>query len=134
VRNYACAAGTHNFEGEGVPPPPPVRILCLDFYVAGAIFPSMIKKKINKTTLDDLAGMVAKGFDSVEQRIDSVEQRMVTKDEFRSLESRVGKMDAKIDDIYDILARFEEGDILDLQKRVKILERTVKAMSKHIIG
>jgi len=27
----------------------------------------------------------------------------------------------------------EEGDILDLQNRIKILERTVKAMSKRLV-
>lgn len=110
----------------------------------------MVKKKERKVSLDDLAGMVAKGFDSVEQRIDSVEQRidsveqrMVTKDEFRvvrgefheandEFRSRFNKIESKIDDVYEILALFEEGDILDLQKRVKILEKTVRAIGKHL--
>ncbi|MBI2670076.1 MAG: hypothetical protein HYX20_02960 [Candidatus Yanofskybacteria bacterium] len=83
----------------------------------------MPNKNKKGVTLDDLANMVARGFESVEQR-------MVTKEEFQS---RTGKIEAKIDDIYEVLTRFEEGDILDLQHRIKILERTVKAIGKRLV-
>ena len=85
----------------------------------------MAKKKINGTTLDDLANMVAVGF-----------EQTATKEEmnlgFRELDRKISKIDSRADDIYEILARFEEGDILDLQRRIKILERAVRALGKHI--
>ena len=91
-------------------------------------------------TLDRLAGMVARGFgkteerfdhmegrlDRVDQRLDHVEQRLGT------VEQRLGTVDLKIDEVHEILARFEEGDILDLQKRIKILERAAKAIAKQV--
>ncbi len=78
-----------------------------------------------KITLESLARMVAEGF-----------EKTATKEEtnlrFNSIEQRLGKLDYRVDEIREILERFEEGDILDLQKRIKILERTVKAMAKHL--
>jgi len=86
----------------------------------------MSNNKINATTLDDLATMVAKGF---EQNADDLNN---LKSELGEVRREVGTLKFKVDDIYEILARFEEGDILDLQKRIKILERTVKAMAQHL--
>ena len=89
----------------------------------------MDKKNNKGTTLDDLANMVARGFDDVEKR-------MVTKDEFNSLRGelhslskKVDKLDYQVDEVYDILKRFEENDILNLQKRVHILEKAVRALA-----
>ncbi len=95
----------------------------------------MAKSK-NKATLDILANMVAKGFESVEDK-------MATKIELKELEAKmdlgfddlgkkIEKVDSRVDEVYEILARFEEGDILDLQKRIKILERAVKALSRQV--
>lgn len=89
----------------------------------------MVKENNKGTTLDGLAHMVAKGFDDIEKR-------MVTKDEFNSrlgsLEKKVDKLDYQVSEVYDILKRFEENDILNLQKRVQILEKAVRAMSKQL--
>ena len=93
----------------------------------------MIKNSNNKVTLEvlndslgNLAGMVAKGFDDIERR-------MVTKDEFNSrlgsLEKKVDKLDYQVSEAYDILKRFKENDILNLQKRVQILEKAVRALA-----
>ncbi|MEK7154479.1 MAG: hypothetical protein AAB792_02900 [Patescibacteria group bacterium] len=94
----------------------------------------------NKATLDTLAHMVAKGFESIATKEDlkelatkkellGVEYRLTEK--IDSVDQKVNKVDNRVDEVYEILARFEEGDILDLQKRVKILERTVKALSRQ---
>lgn len=89
----------------------------------------MTKENNKGVTLDDLANMVASGFDGVDRKFEDIEKRMVTKDEFRSLEKKVDKLDFQVDEIYDILKRFEENDILNLQKRVQILEKAVRALA-----
>ena len=112
----------------------------------------MPDKKTKGITLDDLAHMMAKGFDSVDQRFDSIDQRFESVDErfdsvdqrFESLEQRmatkegleavrqelkrdIGRVDSRVEEVYDIVSNLEQGEILDLQKRVKVLERTAKA-------
>lgn len=86
----------------------------------------MANKNKKGVTLDTLANMVARGFESTP-----------TKEEmsagFREVNQRIAKVDSRVDDIYEIITRFEEGDILDLQHRIKILERAVKAMGKRLV-
>ena len=99
-------------------------------------------------TLDKLAGMVAKGFESAatkeslkelatKEELNGVETRMKSgfenmEERLGGVEQRLGKIEYRTDEIYEILARFEEGDILDLQNRIKILERAVRALGKQI--
>ena len=80
------------------------------------------ENKNGKMTLDNLAGIVSR-------RFDEIEGCMVTKDEFRTLDKKVDKIDFRVDEMYDILKRFEENDILNLQKRVQILEKAVRALA-----
>jgi len=86
----------------------------------------MVKKNNNAITLDELASMVSGGFDNIEKR-------MVTKDEFNDfrfdVNKRLGKLEFQVDEMHDILKRFEENDILNLQKRVQILEKAVRALA-----
>ena len=91
----------------------------------------MVKNNTNKVTLEvlndslgNLAGMVAKGFENT-----------VSKQEFNvrfaSLEKKVDKLDFQVDEVHDILKRFEENDILNLQKRVQTLEKAVRALASQ---
>lgn len=93
----------------------------------------MKQRKTNGTTLDSLANMVARGFESVDKKFDDMDKRMVTKDEFNSrlnsLDKKVDKLDYQVDEVYDILKRFEENDILNLQKRVQTLEKAVRSLA-----
>ncbi len=93
----------------------------------------MVKNNSNGTTNEDLAGMISRGFQDMEARL-------VSKDEFHnrlggletrfvSLEKKVDKLDYQVSEVYDILKRFEENDILNLQKRVQILEKAVRALA-----
>lgn len=86
----------------------------------------MVNKNKKGVTLDGLASMVARGFENTP-----------TKEEmsagFREVNQRIAKIDSRVDDIYEIITRFEEGDILDLQNRIKILERAVKAIGKRLV-
>ena len=98
----------------------------------------MVKKNNNGVTLDGLANMVAKGFDDIEKRMvtkdefHSLEDEFYSlKDEFHSLNKKFDKLDYQVDEVYDILKRFEENDILNLQKRVQNLERAVKALANQ---
>lgn len=89
------------------------------------------KVKNGKMTLDKLARMVAGGFDrtatkdEMNSRFDFVETRL------KDVEKKVDKLDYQVDESYDILKRFEENDILNLQKRVQILEKAVRSLAKQ---
>lgn len=87
-----------------------------------------MKNKNKKMTLDKLAGMISR-------RFDDIEDEMVTKNEFSDFRSeinkRLDKVEYQVDEVYDILKRFEENDILNLQKRVQILEKAVRALASH---
>lgn len=78
-------------------------------------------------TLDKLANMVAKGFENTatKQDIQDVNRRI------DSLEKKVDNLDFKVDEMHDILERFEETDILNLQKRVFVLEKAVRALANQ---
>ncbi len=90
------------------------------------MFTYVPNKNKKGVTLDDLANMVARGFESTATKDD-------LKELGRGLEQKIAKIDSRVDDIYEILTRFEEGDILDLQNRIKILERAVKAIGKRLV-
>ena len=93
----------------------------------------MTKQKTNGITLDDLALMVAKGFEHTASDLDIVKQDVSgLKQDMTEVKQKVSRLDYRIEEMHEILTRFEEGDILDLHKRIKILERTVRAMSKYI--
>jgi polyhydroxyalkanoate synthesis regulator phasin len=79
-------------------------------------------------TLDRLARMVASGFDEMGKRMDT----LATKAELAAVDRRVGKVEFRVDEIHDILKRFEEQDILNLQRRVHILEKAVKALANQL--
>ena len=83
----------------------------------------MENRKNKKLTIEDLAGMVARGFDKSDKKFDSLEY--VLKD----MNKRLGNVEYQVDEAYDILKRFEENDILNLQKRVQILEKAVRALA-----
>ncbi len=83
------------------------------------------ENKAGKMTIEKLAHMVARGF-----------EKTATKDEvnslrgdFHYLSKKVDKLDFQIDEMYDILKRFEENDILNLQKRVQVLEKAVRSLA-----
>jgi len=81
------------------------------------------ENKNGKITLEKLAGMVASGFGQTDKRFDSLDT------EFYDVKSRLGKVEYQVDEVHDILKRFEENDILNLQKRVQILEKAVRALA-----
>ena len=89
----------------------------------------MVKKDNNGITLEDLANMVAKGFENTTTKEDLKELRVELKGDIHSLSKKVDKLDFQIDEVHDILKRFEESDILNLQKRVQILEKAVRALA-----
>ena len=105
-----------------------------NFYCSAILF-NMKQEKANGTTLDDLANMVARGFEGVDKRFEDMGKRMVIKEEFNtrigSLDKKVDKLDYQMGEVYDILKRFEENDILNLQKRVQILEKAVRALATN---
>lgn len=75
----------------------------------------MPKEKIvkKKTTIDDLAIMIGKGFSHVDKRFEQVDKRLSSLGE--------GQEDIKMK-LDNVAYRFE---LVELQKRVEILERRV---------
>ena len=83
------------------------------------------ENKKGKMTLDRLAGMVARGFEKTATKEDLKE----VKNKLAEHDARFGKLEYQVDEMYDILKRFEENDILNLQKRVQILEKAVRSLA-----
>lgn len=88
----------------------------------------MIKKnkKVNKKiTIDDLAVMVANGFESIEARMATKEDLKVVATDLKNLETRLsGKIEGinnRIDDMYLNTVKYAEFNAL--KKRVDILEK-----------
>ena len=91
----------------------------------------MVKNNNKGTTLDDLANMVARGFENTATKDDLKELRLELKGDIYGLAKKVDKLDFQMDEVHDILKRFEENDILNLQKRVQILKKTVRALATN---
>jgi predicted nuclease with TOPRIM domain len=90
------------------------------------------KKENNngKMTLDKLAGMVARGFGRTTSDLVEVKNKLREHDRrFSEHDKRFDKLEFKIDEVQDALERLEESDILNLQKRVQILEKAVRALA-----
>ncbi len=81
------------------------------------------ENKNGKITLEKLAGMVARGFDRTTADLFEVKNKLSEHDK------RFNKLEFQVDEMYDILKHFEENDILNLQKRVQILEKAVRALA-----
>ncbi len=88
----------------------------------------MLKSVHREVTLEDLANMVAKGFDNVPTKEEVNIQFGIVYARFDSVEKRLSRVEYHVDEVYDILKRFEENDILSLQKRVRILEKAVRSL------
>ena len=90
------------------------------------------ESKNSKMTLDKLAGMVARGFDKTTTDISKVKLDISgIKIKLSEHDKRFDKMEFKIDEVKDALERLEESDILNLQKRVQILEKALRALASQ---
>ncbi|MDP3764520.1 MAG: hypothetical protein Q8Q95_02775 [bacterium] len=72
-----------------------------------------------KTTIEDLARMVARGFNSVESKITSIENKMATKEQLDKVEKHLGE---RIDNIEKIILKQQGEQIKGLERRVNRLE------------
>jgi len=88
----------------------------------------MIKNKNSGVTLDELANMVARGFENTATKRDILD----VNSRIDNLEKKVDKLDFQVDEVYDILKRFEESDTLNLQKRVQVLEKAVRSLASQL--
>ena len=91
------------------------------------------ESKNSKMTLEKLASMVARGFDKTtsdtsEIKSDVSEIKLKLSDHYK----RFDKLEFKIDEVKDALGRLEESDVLNLQKRVQILEKAVRALAGQL--
>lgn len=85
----------------------------------------MVKKHIS---LDDLAGMVKRGFDGVDKRFDQIDKRFEQVDKrLGSIELKIAHLEARVSMIERDIAEIRKGliskiDFEDLMSRVKYLE------------
>ena len=90
----------------------------------------MARKKV---TIEDLAGMVKRGFDGVDKRFDGVDDRMATKQELHSLEKEMrdsfAHVNARLDTIRHDISDFPamRASLQDLHHRVERLEHKAAA-------
>ena len=95
-----------------------------------------MEDKNGKMTLDKLAIMVANGFSEINEKmatkddlgngLKKVEIRLGSvEDRLDRVEQKLGKVENRVEEVRDILVS-EEKQVLDLQKRVGVLERAVK--------
>ena len=83
-----------------------------------------------KMTLEKLAGMIVRGFDKTTTDLSEIKDKLEEHDrKFLEHDKRFDKLEYKIDNVKDALERLEESDILNLQKRVQILEKAVRALA-----
>lgn len=78
-------------------------------------------------TIEELAIIVAKGFENTATKQDIADLRL----EIGGVESRLNKkierLDLKVDDIADAIRQLDEVDIHDLQRRVMVLEKKFRS-------
>ena len=90
------------------------------------------KPKTKRMTLDRLAEIVAKGFEHTASKEEL--KTLVSKDEFHTrmekIERRLASVELKVDEVKDLVINLDEGEILDLQRRVQTLERSAKNLGK----
>ena len=67
----------------------------------------MIKHNKNGATLEDLANMVAKGFENTATKDDLKELSIEMNTRFSAMDKRLGKVEYQVDEVYDILKLFE---------------------------
>ena len=77
------------------------------------------ENKNSKMTLEKLAVMVARGFDKTATKEEMETGFREVRSKLSEHDGRFGKLEYQVDEIHDILKRFEENDILNLQKRVQ---------------
>lgn len=89
------------------------------------------KTKKQKTTIDDLAIMVKKGFDEVNSKIDSVKTELKEFKEVNRLDHEEMKETNRLEH-EEIKLRLDNGahrfELVELQKRVQILEKRAGIM------
>jgi predicted nuclease with TOPRIM domain len=89
----------------------------------------------NMTTKEDLS-VLDKRMDGMEKRMDGMDKRM--ENGFAEILGRLDRIEADLDEVKSRLARLEQkvqeegtmyaGEVVDLRKRVSILEQQVKQM------
>lgn len=75
--------------------------------------------RITLNGLNEVRGEMKDGFKVVNIRLGSVEERL------DRVEQKLGKVEYRVEEVHDILVS-EEKQVLDLQKRVGVLERATK--------
>lgn len=76
-----------------------------------------------ETTIDDLAGMVQKGFVGVDKRFDD----MATKDDLTEVNTRLDGIDTRLEHIENMLLRAHENRLEKLEDKMRVVETALAA-------
>ena len=97
----------------------------------------MVKKMvIEQVTNNELARMIAEGFAGTASKDSTTTKDEMSAgfarlgDRINNLEKKVGRLEFKIDHVQDMVSSMEEGELLDLQKRVQTLEKIINRSKK----
>ena len=75
-------------------------------------------------TIDDLAGMMKRGFDHIDERFDQVDKRFEQVDKrFDNIENKVNQIDKRLFSIEEDVAEIKIKKHTELEKRVGLVER-----------
>ncbi len=86
-----------------------------------------VKKKI--TTLDALAGMVQRGFESMEGRFEDMDKRFEDMDKrFDEIEARLADIEARLDHLEKTLFDEQHERIIRLEDRLQKMEGDFRAL------
>lgn len=77
--------------------------------------------------VDELAFITSKGFESVEQRMATKKDLAELNIKVDDMDKKIDRLDYKVEEVRDLLIGLDEGPILDLQKRVQVIEKVIKA-------
>ena len=77
-----------------------------------------------KITIEDLAGMVKRGFDGVDERFDGVDKRFdENTEQHQQIFKRLEKLERGQEDIQSLLGKVAYGfEVRDLDRRLKLVE------------
>ncbi len=90
-------------------------------------------KKVKKMTIEDLALMVAKGFDGVEVRFDAVEVRfdgVATRFESVATKEDMNMVIGRLDRIEHLLIRALDNRVTKLEDDSRVVKTTLEKMSR----
>lgn len=92
-----------------------------------------VKKQKHEGKSGPLARMMPKGFAEMLRTLAFKEDLVAVTGRLGAVESRLGRVEFRFEELHDILERVVDSEVLNLQKRVNILEKGMRTLTKHLL-